>query len=399
MPLPRLRPLDVSPIEHEGRTMVRLRDPSGLSDKMLVVSPAVWLVAACFDGKNELADVQTQLERELGVGTISAADVERVVQALDEALLLDSPRFAERFRAAKDEYARLPSRPAALAGLGYPAEPKKLAGLLDGWLELAGKDGASPPGELIGLVSPHIDFTRGGPLYGWSYREILTHGLADLYVILGVAHAGLPEPFTLSMKDYETPFGNVEVERDLAESLRRRFPAVAEHELGHRGEHSIEFQAVWLAHAARRLKRSFKTLPVLCSWLGDEPAASHEVLAGLEELLRGYKGKVCLLAGVDLAHVGPRFGDAESVPELIPWMEAEDKKSLERIVAVDAPGFYASAMADGGKRKVCGLSALYAFLRLMKRLHPKTKGRLLRYDHAADPAGGEVSFASLSFVR
>lgn len=124
---------------------------------------------------------------------------------------------------------------------------------------------------------------------------------------------------------------------------------------------------------------------------------SRETLYTLSKLLREYPGKVCLLSGADLAHVGPRFGDAEPLPRLIPWMEAEDRKSLDALLDRDPGGFHRSVMHDGGKRRVCGLASLYAFLWLLRELSPAARGRLLRYEHASDPAGGEVSFASVAF--
>ena len=48
-------------------------------------------------------------------------------------------------------------------------------------------------------------------------------------------------------------------------------------------------------------------------------------------------------------------------------------------------------------RKQFGVSALYAFSHLHKRLFPNSKGESLHYAHAADPTGGVVTFASLAF--
>jgi hypothetical protein len=54
-------------------------------------------------------------------------------------------------------------------------------------------------------------------------------------------------------------------------------------------------------------------------------------------------------------------------------------------------------MADGNRRKLCGISALHAFSWLHKEVFPKSTGKHLHLGHAADPAGGEVTFASMSF--
>jgi predicted class III extradiol MEMO1 family dioxygenase len=106
------------------------------------------------------------------------------------------------------------------------------------------------------------------------------------------------------------------------------------------------------------------------------------------------KSKVCLVAGVDFAHVGPRFGDSVELDQrLTDWMVSEDEKSLTFVTQGDAEGFWQSVMADGNRRHVCGLSATYTLLRLLDN----TPGRILKYGYAPDPAGGIVSFAGVEF--
>ena len=101
--------------------------------------------------------------------------------------------------------------------------------------------------------------------------------------------------------------------------------------------------------------------------------------------------------GVDLAHVGPRFGDEIDLnPALEKRIEDEDRKSLAHALKLEADPFYLSVVADGHWRKVCGLSATYTALRWLKLLGAP-EGRLLTYGQAPDPSGGIVSFASLIF--
>ena len=117
---------------------------------------------------------------------------------------------------------------------------------------------------------------------------------------------------------------------------------------------------------------------------------------------RGKTQKILILAGVDLAHAGPRFGDEmELGPEMEKKIKAEDRKSLEHAMSLDADRFYLSVVADGHWRKVCGLSALYTVLRWIKALSgdKAAMGELLTYGQAPDPLGGVVSFAGGVFRR
>src|SRR5437764_15497871 len=91
-------------------------------------------------------------------------------------------------------------RPAAFAGRSYLASPLSLASQLSCYFE--GSNGAGSPAmsskpgppRLRGILSPHIDFYRGGPTYSWAYRELVERSEADLFVIIGVCLAPSRDP-------------------------------------------------------------------------------------------------------------------------------------------------------------------------------------------------------------
>ncbi|PCI33636.1 MAG: AmmeMemoRadiSam system protein B [Elusimicrobia bacterium] len=323
--------------------------------------------------------------------------------------LRDNERFRQAHAAVLKAFRTAKERPAYLAGASYADKSTVLTRNLDGYFSLkkgpgdAGKAHSAKP--LTGLVSPHIDFNRGKATYAWAYRELLRSGLADLTVILGVAHQGPRTPFIVTSKDYGTPFGPARTDEALAQKLCADLPFDARaDELVHRTEHSIEFQAVYLRYCQQRLdiKDGPAILPILCSScdiFGNNPGdRTRAFLDRLSDLLANYSGSICLLAGVDFAHIGPCFGDKEpAVGKFLEKTIREDKESLRKLEAQDSTGFLESVQFDDNARKVCGVSALYAFSELHKRLFPKSKGKTLHYDHAADPAGGEVGFAAQAF--
>ena len=91
-------------------------------------------------------------------------------------------------------------------------------------------------------------------------------------MIFGTCHAGMADPFALTRKDYDTPFGPARVDRDVVEALaaRARQDCFGS-ELAHRNEHSIEFQAVFLNYLYGG-RRDIRIVPVLTSF-------AHEALA------------------------------------------------------------------------------------------------------------------------
>ena len=107
------------------------------------------------------------------------------------------------------------------------------------------------------------------------------------------------------------------------------------------------------------------------------------------------RGLRSLLAGADLAHVGPRFGDARPLDDQGRRRLAQrDGESITLAVDGDASGFFSQVQADLDTRRVCGLGPIYTMLRVL----PATKGAKLHYAQHVDPEEGSiVSHASLAF--
>lgn len=404
---PRLRAVEAFPVEHEGRRCIALRDPAGFTDQIAVLPGPLLDLVSLFDGEHPLEAIRDILRRRHGEAP-SVEQITTLVEQLDDAGFLESERFAARRRATEDAFRRSPVRPAAHAGGAYAGEADALRAQIAGFFAHAdgpGTPAAAPaprPGPLSALIAPHIDFHRGGPTYAWAYQEVLARSDADLFVILGTCHAGMADPFAVTLKPYDTPLGPVAVDRDFYDALDRRAGQdLLASEPAHRAEHSIEFQAVMLQSLLGG-RRPFTILPVLASylheavWAGAEPEGDPRVprfLDALRETIAASTRRVCLVAGVDLAHVGPRFGDPDpNTAGSLATVERADRAMLESVVAGDARGFFAQVAADRDARRICGLSPIYSLLRLL----PTGPGRLLQYRQWPDPEGA-VTFCAVGF--
>jgi AmmeMemoRadiSam system protein B len=262
-----------------------------------------------------------------------------------------------------------------------------------------------PNGTLIGLISPHIDFTRGGHLYAKAYRELDESCEADTYIIFGTSHyAEVDNPFILTRKSFETPLGISDTNNELIDSLVRDCNwDLFDGEIAHRTEHSIEFQVAFLQYVLRE-KKNYKIVPILCNSFhslvqeGKSPVEDKRIstfLESLSKIISELGNKVFIIAGVDMAHVGPKFGDKEPVNDLIlSRIKERDMNSLQYSEKLDAEGFYRSIEEEKDWRKVCGLSSIYATLSTIEA----KRGKLLDYDQALEPdTGSVVTFASLGF--
>jgi AmmeMemoRadiSam system protein B len=403
---PRLRHVEAFPVDHEGQRYLALRDPAGYTESVIMI-PRAWLeVVSLFDGEHEIADIQAAVMRQRGE-LVDSAQIRELAGALDAHGFLDSPAFAERRARIDGEFLGRSERPASHAGGAYPDEPAALRTMMDGFfVPPAGPGaidghGAGAPG-MTALIAPHIDFHRGGPAYAWGYRDLAERCDADLFVIFGTCHAGMADPFALTRKDYDTPLGAAPVDRDFVEALAARAGQDCfASELAHRREHSIEFQAVFLRYLFAG-RRDIRVVPVLTSFVhealvhGRRPEDDPRVARFLEALratVAGSGRRVAFVAGADLAHVGPRFGDDEPVsPEAMTRIGAEDRRMLDAVEAGDADAFFDDAARDGDRRRVCGLSPIWTLL----RANDGRPGTLRQYGQWPDPQA-VVTFASVVF--
>ena len=402
---PRLRNLEAFPVEQDGRRLMALRDPSGFTDQVVALPMPLLDVVSLFDGEHSLGQIHAIVKERHGEAP-TVEQIASIALSLDDNGFLDSARFAERQRATEEAFRLSPARPAVHAGGAYAGEPEALAAQIDGFFTHADGPGltahSADSGVVRGLLAPHIDFHRGGPTYAWAYREVIERSDADLFVILGTCHAGMPDPFAATLKPFDTPLGPALVDRDFFDALERRYGGgLLASEAAHRTEHSIEFQVVMLRHLLGK-RRPFTILPVLASyvheavWARTDPEADPRVprfIDGLLETMAASGRKTCLIAGVDLAHVGPRFGDSETnTDESLAAVAAADRSMLEAVVAGEPTSFYASVAHDGDRRRICGLSPIYTFLRAL----PGVRGRLIRYSQWPDPEGA-VTFCAAAF--
>ena len=97
-----------------------------------------------------------------------------------------------------------------------------------------------------------------------------------------------------------------------------------------------------------------------------------------------YKRQVLAVGSVDLAHVGPAFGDAFGMDAgRRARLRGEDEALMTAVTAGDAAGFYRRIAAVDDRNRICGFSPLYLML---SYLGPAT-GRRVAYEHCpADAA-------------
>ncbi len=403
---PKIRPVEALPVEIDGEPLVYLRDPLGYATQGLLLPLPAFFIASLLDGQHSIPDVQAAFARRFGELVLSDTLSDLLTQ-LDRHYYLEGERFATLERETRQRFAASPTRALAHAGTCYSGDDDRLRAELDGFFTHPSGPGLpeSRGGSgLRAIIAPHIDLRVGGPCYAWAYREIAERSDAELFVLLGTSHAPGSHPFIVTRKDFETPLGTVRTDGAFIDQLQHEYgDELFRDEILHRNEHSLEFQALFLQHILGA-HRPFCIVPILVGSFQHLVAARRQPLddpaiggfvAALRRVLAQERRRVCLVAGVDFAHVGRKFGDAEGLdPAFLSWVDAEDRALLSPLEQADAAGFFDAVAKDGDRRRICGLSPMYTLLATLG----EGRGRLLRYDRSDEPqTQSAVSFASLAY--
>ena len=401
---PRLRPLVLVPVSDGNREVLLVSDPLGVVRGQPVLGIESIAILQLLDGSVSLTDITAALMRD--TKDIRVANMVRdFVARLDQLLMLDSPRFEAAYRELRDEYRQLEIRQSAFDGRSYPAERDKLTAFLDGhFAEAERMRGAAPAtaARTRALLAPHLDPRRAGRAIARAYLELDQAAKTPLRVVVfGTGHALMDERFALTRKHFETPLGKVATDTAFVDKVAARLGEAAfRGELVHRDEHSIEFQTVYLKH--RFGDRPLTIVPILCGGfhgLIDEGKTPRDdpqfetLIDAVREAERTLGGETVYVAGADLSHVGPRFGDPPIDPRAKEETEAIDREALAAAEKGDADGWFTSIATHQDSSRICGYAPIYATLRCAE----PGAGRLLTYEQSDEKDSSMVSVASMAW--
>jgi AmmeMemoRadiSam system protein B len=402
-PLPALRPtLEMMPSPVPESPGLLVRDPFRYAESVLILPPPLVPCLLLFDGEHDEADLREVLVQLMG--TIEVGGVmEHLRDTLSQGGFLENDVF-EAMRARRHQaFAEEPFRAAQHAGAAYPAEAAALRALLARYLDEAPKT-APPPSDLAGIAAPHVSPEGGWRSYGAAYGALGPGGRDRTFVILGTSHYGAPERFGLTQKPFRTPLGETTIDHGLVSRLAAAAGPESLEDYCHSVEHSIEFQVLFLQHL---YGPAVRVVPILC---GPFAKATHHggrpeddegvrrVLDALRGIAEEHAQRLVWIAGVDMAHIGRRYGDrfaARADDGAMVDVAALDRERCRRLTSGDAGGFWSLLQRDGDPLRWCGASPLYT---LMAAVRP-SQGALLHYEQWNIDPQSVVSCAALAFTR
>jgi AmmeMemoRadiSam system protein B len=256
------------------------------------------------------------------------------------------------------------------------------------------------------------------PAGGWrsyraAYRMLRPVHRERTFVILATSHYGEPEKFGLTRKTFVTPLGETATDVRLVDWLAERGgSAVRMEDYCHSFEHTVELQVIFLQHV---LGPGVRILPILCGpyarslYRGGQPEDDGPVMQFLEALgeLREREGdRLFWILGVDMAHMGVRYGDefaALAGEGAMSEVGARDAQRIARITTGDPEGFWDLVRENRDDLKWCGSAPFYTFLKTASgpggTPGGALRGELLEYEQWNIDQASVVSFAGMAFSK
>jgi len=123
-----------------------------------------------------------------------------------------------------------------------------------------------------------------------------------------------------------------------------------------------------------------------------------DFLDALGEMASRDNDKLFWVLGIDMAHMGRRYGDefgARADQGEMIEVTARDRSRISRVTAGDADGFWNLVQENRDDLKWCGSSPLYTFLKAV----PRARGDLLHYEQWNIDEQSVVTFAGMAFNK
>ena len=205
-------------------------------------------------------------------------------------------------------------RPAAIAGMFYPAEPEALLQSVRSMLAAVDVGGLADKRPPKAIIAPHAGYIYSGPIAASVYARLapLRQDVARV-VLLGPAHRVAFGGIAVSGAEaFETPLGRVPLDREAAARLLASVPGVVTSDEAHAQEHSLEVHLPFLQTVFDR----FTLLPLVVG------GAPPDLVARVLEAVWGGPETLVVISS-DLSHYLD-YGAAQA-------MDRETCAAIERL--------------------------------------------------------------------
>lgn len=257
-------------------------------------------------------------------------------------------------------------RKPAVAGQFYPSSTVALRKQIVGFI-----DPKISKTDSLGCILPHAGYLYSGKV---AVDTISSINLRDKVILIGPNHTGLGQDFSLMTSGtWETPFGKVEIDAKLAQSLLNKCRYLKEDTLAHLNEHSLEVELPLIQY----FKDKFSFVPITV--LGQDLKALKEIgidIAGVIQKLK-LKESLTLIASSDMTHYEPEKIAVE-----------KDKIAIEAILNLDEDSLMQKIQRL--HISMCGFAPVIILISYAKALGAQ-KAKLINYQTSANVTGDKTS--------
>lgn len=359
---PKIRAVESFPTLIDGKEMIILKDPLDICSQMVFLTPESFLLVALMDGSKTVDDLRMEFFKKKGV-LPSSHEILLLVKQLSDLGLLEDEKFSFILRSKTENLLKNGIRPPICAGNSYPSSREDLIEFLKEIEKIEVPERERQPDFLI---SPHLDINLSKIAYAHSYKDLKLNDKKTI-IIFGVAHYGLSRPISVLPIPFQTPLGIIKIDEELADSFIKNFGKPNEIEIiSHSREHSIELQLIFLQYF---LKKEFLILPVLVDFSNGSFENYKEYFVDLIE-----RKEIFFIAGIDLSHIGPRYGDQfPATEDFMEKIKEEEKYLIDLVIKKDRENFEKFEKEKGSVLKICGIGILKMLLDF------QIKSAILRY--------------------
>jgi len=279
-------------------------------------------------------------------------------------------------------------REASFAGSWYPDIPEACEREIKQFL--GNKRLEIPKGPWVGGIVPHAGWYFSGAIACHVIHALKTGAPPDVFLLFGMhLHPASPN-YIMTEGAWDTPFGELAIETEVARRLSKKFPFQIETARNHTKDNTIELQLPFIKYFFPKAK----IVP-----MGVPPAeTSLSVGEAAVEISSELGLNTRVIGSTDLTHYGFNYG---FIPEgtgasAVNWVRNEnDRKVIETMLAMNPTGVIEEALAN---QNACCSGAAAAAMAAGKSLGA-TSARQTAYATSYDKSPGDsfVGYVGILF--
>jgi len=237
-------------------------------------------------------------------------------------------------------------RRATHAGSWYSDDARSLDKQLDGWLAKA-PTAENPP---CAIIVPHAGYRYSGPTAAFGYKLVEPQNIKTIFILGPSHHAYLSKCGLSRATEYETPIGNLKINKELVTELYNTGAFEYLSMDVEEAEHSLEMHLPYIAKVMSK-NDNFSIVPIMVGSLSKESEESYGKLLARYLLAKD----TLFVVSSDFCHWGTRFDYTlyyEDKGPIYASIEALDKRGMQAIETGDPTNF--KAYLRETKNTICG---------------------------------------------